>query len=138
MAADTTPITFAFTLPNGDPVAGGKVMFTLSGLDLDGGIVMPTTVEAIIAADGTGSVNLWPNDTGLKATSYKVTVSPSSGNRVEAGSIVVPASVAPVALHTLVPVAMLGALKAVVLTQAAYDALEEKSAQTIYLIRAEE
>ena len=47
------------------PVTGGKVTFTLSGFDLDGGVVMPGVVDGVISALGTGSVNLWPNVAGL-------------------------------------------------------------------------
>lgn len=132
-----TQITFALKTPTGEPVTGGKITFALSGFDLDEAIVMPATIEAPIAADGTGSVSLWPNISGLKNTSYKLTVIPASGNRVEIGAIVVPESETAVPMHTLVPLGTLGGLKTVVLTQAEYDALEEHNSQTLYLIRAE-
>jgi hypothetical protein len=61
MAAAPTPVTFELKLPGGGPVSGGKSTFTLSNLDLDGGIILPTTVEGFISETGTGTVNLWPN-----------------------------------------------------------------------------
>lgn len=133
----TCTVTFALKLPSGAPVSGGKAAFSLSGFDLDSGIVMPVAVEAPIAADGTGSVDLWPNVAGLRNTSYKVTITPVSGLKLELTDIVVPASTAAVALHTIVPMGTVAGLTRVVLTQAEYDALEEKSARTIYLIRLE-
>lgn len=137
MAETPTTITYALTLPSGLNVSGGKVSFTLSGYDLDGGIVMPATVEGTINAGGTGTVSLWPNVAGLKNTSYKVSIAPASGNKVEAGSITVPESDDAVALHTLIPVGSVAGLKTIVLTQAEYDALATKDANTLYLIRAE-
>lgn len=137
MAEAPTPVTFALTLPGGGPVASGKVTFTLSNLDLDGGIILPIAVEGFISETGTGTVYLWPNVAGMRNSSYKVAITPANGNRIEVGSIVVPESTAPVALHTLIPIGQLAGLTALVLTQAEYDALEEKAAQVLYLIRAE-
>lgn len=132
-----TQITFALKTPTGEPVTGGKIAFALSGFDLDEAIVIPATIEVAIATDGTGTVSLWPNISGLKNTSYKLTVIPAVGNRVEIGSIIVPASDTPVPMHTLVPLGTLGEVNAVVLTQAEYDVLETHNSQTLYLIRAE-
>lgn len=135
---ETTEITFVLKLPSGAAVSGGKITFTLSGYDFDGGIVMPEPIEAPISGTGTGSIKVWPNIAGLKNTSYKVQIIPSSGTKLELSNVTIPASTVPVALHTLVPVTQVGGLTTVVLSQAEYDALSEKSAQTIYLIRAGE
>ncbi|WP_420343959.1 phage upper tail fiber protein [Paenirhodobacter sp.] len=134
---DTTHITFAIKQPSGAAVTGGKVTFTLSGFDLDGGIIMPTAIEAVIGSDGTGSIDVWPNIAGLKGTSYKVTISSTPGGKLEVAGVNVPESAAPVLLHTLMPIGTVAGLKSVVLTQAEYAALASKDAQTIYLIRAE-
>jgi hypothetical protein len=40
-------------------------------------------------------------------------------------------------MHTLVPLAPLGGLTVLVLTEAEYEGLESKNDQTLYLIRAE-
>lgn len=133
-----TQITFALRTPTGDPVTGGKISFALSGFDLDEAVVIPETIEAAIAHDGTGAVSLWPNIAGLRDTSYKVAITTASGTRTELGSVSVPESQAAVAMHTLVPLGTLGGLKVLVLTQADYDALETRDGQTLYLIRAEE
>ena len=132
----TTTVTFALKLPSGLPVSGGKATFALSGFDLDGGIVLPTAVEVSIAADGTGSVALWPNIQGMRNTTYKVTVTQVSGERLELGSITVPESEVSVALHVLIPSGTVAGLSTVILTQAEYDLLDSKSEQTLYLIRA--
>ena len=132
----TTVVTFSLKLPSGAPVSGGKASFMLSGFDLDGGIVMPIAVEAPIASDGTGSATLWPNIPGLRNTSYKVTVTLVSGERLELGNITVPESKATVALHTLIPTGTIAGLTTVMLTQEEYEAIGEKSAQVLYLIRA--
>ncbi len=132
-----TQITFALKTPTGTPVMGGKIAFALSGFDLDEAIVIPETVEATIANDGTGSASLWPNVAGLRNTSYKLTIFTTAGNRVELGSVNVPESAVPVAMHTLVPIGTLGGLTTLILTQAEYDALDTRNEQTIYLIRAE-
>lgn len=133
----TTTLTFRLTTPAGDPVPGGKVIFALSGFDLDAGIVMPAAVEAAVGSDGTGAVTLWPNHSGLRATSYKVTITPAGGIPVEAGSIIVPETTATLPLHLLLPVVPAAGLKSVVLTLAEYEALPVRDAQTLYLIRAE-
>ncbi|RWR29855.1 hypothetical protein D2T29_13815 [Sinirhodobacter populi] len=133
----TSTVTFALKLPSGSPVAGGRAAFSLSGFDLDSGIIIPVVVEAEIATDGTGSVELWPNISGLKNTSYKVTITLPNSQKLELGNIFVPQSDTPVALHMLVPAGALAELSTMVLTQAEYDALEAPSGQTIYLIRAE-
>lgn len=137
MSISTTTITFALTLPSGLPVAGGKATFTLTGFDLDGGIIMPAAVDAAIAEDGTGSVALWPNVAGLKSTNYKVSITPTTGTRVEGISVSVPESPTPVQLHTLVQTGSIAGLNAVILTQEEYDALDSRNSQTLYLIRAE-
>lgn len=137
MAKTPTTVNYAFTLPGGDPVTGGKVTFTLSGFDLDGGVVMPGSVEGVISVLGTGSVNLWPNVAGLKTTNYKVVVTPTVGTRADIGNITVPESATAVDLDDLVQVGTIAGLKTVVTTQAEYAALPSKDAQTIYLIRAE-
>lgn len=133
----TTTINFALKLPSGQPVNGGSVTFALTGFDLDGAIILPTSVDANIAPDGTGSISVWPNALGLKATTYKVTISPSGGQKLELSGVTVPISNTPIALHTLGPFGLVGGMKTVVLTQSAYDALPGKDAQTLYLIRAE-
>lgn len=137
MAETPTTINFTLTKPDGTNVSGGKVTFTLSGYDLDGGVVMPGSVEATISPIGTGTAELWPNVAGLKNTSYKVSIAPLNGNKVDAGAIIVPESEDVVALHTLIQIGTLGGLKAVVMSQAEYDALTTKDANTLYLIRAE-
>lgn len=100
-------------------------------------MVIPETIEAQIAADGTGTVVLWPNVAGLRDTSYRITITTAGGSRIELGAISVPESDAAVAMHTLVPVGTLGGLKTIVLTQAEYDGLDVRDGQTLYLIRAE-
>ncbi len=132
-----TQLTFALKTPTGDPVMGGKISFALSGFDLDEAVVIPETVDASITANGTGTVNLWPNISGLRNTSYKLTITTTMGNRIEIGSINVPESATAVAMHTLVPIGALGGLTTLVLTQAEYDQLDTHNSQTLYLIRAE-
>lgn len=132
-----TTLTFSLTTPTGAPLRGGKLTFLLSGFDLDSGIIMPSVVEALVDLNGTGTVELWPNHAGLRGTTYKVTIYPEGRSAIEAGSITVPESEAPVALHSLLPVGTVAGLRALVMTQAEYDALETRSDQIIYLIRAE-
>lgn len=132
-----TQLTFALKTPTGEPVMGGKVTFALSAFDLDAAIVIPATIEAAIASDGTGTVSLWPNIAGLRNTSYKITVTTAAGSKTEIGAIIVPESETPVPMHTLVPLAPLGGLTVLVLTEAEYEGLESRNDQTLYLIRAE-
>ncbi len=136
---ETTTINFALKQPSGLPVAGGKVSFVLTGYDLDAAIILPTSIEANIGTGGTGSIAVWPNVFGLKATTYKVTITSSQGQgqKLEIVGVIVPESDTSVALHMLVPTGAVGGLKTVVLTQTDYDALTVKDAQTLYLIRAE-
>ncbi|RWR08130.1 phage upper tail fiber protein [Paenirhodobacter populi] len=133
-----TQIIFALRTPTGEPVTGGKISFALSGFDLDDAIVVPETIEAPVAHDGTGSVSLWPNISGLRNTFYKITVTTAAGTRIELGPINVPESQTAVEMHRLVPLGTLGGLKTLVLTQADYDTLAARDDQTLYLIRAEE
>lgn len=132
-----TTITFSLRQPGGAAFGGGRVVFTLSGFDLDDGIILSAPVGGAISSAGTGSVDIWPNYAGLKGTSYKVSIQPSGqGSAVDLGSIVVPISEDPVPLHHLIQLGNIGALKTVVLTQAEYDALAVHDGQTTYLIRA--
>ncbi|RWR25292.1 hypothetical protein D2T29_22160 [Sinirhodobacter populi] len=132
---ETTTITFALRMPGGGPVTGGKVTAVLSGYDLDDGIVVGGTVEAQIAADGTGAMALWPNVVGtLGTTSYKITVTPASGTKFDLTGVIVPVSDTPVKLQSLIQGARVADLTSVILTQAQYTALPVKDAQTLYLI----
>lgn len=132
---DTTTITFSLRMPGGGPVTGGKVSAVLSGYDLDDGIVVGGTVDAPIGADGTGSIDLWPNTNGtMGTTSYKITVAPTSGTKFDLIGIVVPESAADIPLQQLIQTARVADLTAVTLTQAQYDALPVKAAETLYLI----
>ncbi|RWR25214.1 hypothetical protein D2T29_22255 [Sinirhodobacter populi] len=132
---DTTTITFALRMPGGGPVTGGKVTAVLSGYDLDDGIVVGGTVEAQIAADGTGSMELWPNVVGtLGTTSYKITVTPSAGTKFDLTGVVVPVSDTPVMLQSLIQGGRVADLTSAILTQAQYNALPVKDPQILYLI----
>lgn len=77
------------------------------------------------------------NIAGLRNTSYKITVTTAAGSKTEIGAIIVPESETPVPMHTLVPLAPLGGLTVLVLTEAEYEGLESRNDQTLYLIRAE-
>lgn len=131
----TTTITYAFRMPGGGPVSGGKVTAVLSAFDLDDGIVVGGTVEAQIGSDGTGSIALWPNADGtLGTTSYKITVAPAQGTKFDLSGIVVPVSDTSVTLQSLIQSARVADLTSAVLTQAQYNALPVKDAQILYLI----
>ena len=131
----TTTITYALRMPGGGPVTGGKVTAVLSGYDIDDGIVVGGTVEAPISAEGTGEIALWPNVDGtMGTTSYKITVAPASGTKFDLTGIIVPVSATPGPLQQLIQTVRVADLHGEIMTQAQYDALPVKDANTLYLI----
>lgn len=80
MALTTTTVNYSINLPAGvTPPNGGSVTFTLSAAETDDGLVVPASVTGSIAADGSGTVALWPNERGRLNTVYDVTVTLDDG-----------------------------------------------------------
>lgn len=68
----TQEITGAFSLPDDTQPQFSRVEFILGQYDIGGDVVVPATITAAVANDGTFTVDLWPNDEGPRNTTYKV------------------------------------------------------------------
>lgn len=77
MALTTQTVTGTFYYPDGTPMDGAKVLFTLSGptssID-DPGTLPPTSIEETCNASGVISASIWPNDLGIIPTTYNVEI----------------------------------------------------------------
>ncbi len=72
MSLKTVTVTGTLRTPGGQPVAGAAVRADLTRQEIDDGIVVPTAVETITAADGTFALELWPNARGVAGSQYRV------------------------------------------------------------------
>lgn len=80
---------------SGLPIQGAQVTATLSAQEIDGGMVVPTSVSAITGAAGTCTLALWPNSRGSLGSTYTISVKlDAQGSAViTASGIAVPADV---------------------------------------------
>ena len=98
MALPKTTVTGRVPLPTDLVLPYGQIWFTLRRLDVDKvskSVLMPVTVTAAVAKDGTFSIELWPNARGDRGTVYDVSAHLKVGtNRAELvvpmGPIIVP------------------------------------------------
>jgi concanavalin A-like lectin/glucanase superfamily protein len=87
MAVTTVNVSGRVPLPNDTNPANCIVRFTLSQHDtdaLDGTTLLPHPMDVQADAGGEVSINLWPNDRGIRNTWYAVSakVTESTGNKV--------------------------------------------------------
>jgi hypothetical protein len=66
----------------GAGLPNGTVKVKLTRADIDGAVVVPTLLEAALAADGTVTVPRWPNARGTQGSQYDVWFFDSAGDRV--------------------------------------------------------
>lgn len=96
MAITTSTITGRLPLPDNTVAAGSYVEFTLTGVDVEGEVVLASPVTANLSGTATISVELWPNSLGQQRTRYRTIayiLGPSGQFRdVDFGYIVVPAA----------------------------------------------
>ena len=76
MPLPTTQVDFHVFLDNGQPDAGAHVRFKLDHWDTDPdfGYVEPKEIVGVTGPDGSGSVQVWPNERGTQSSRYNVTV----------------------------------------------------------------
>lgn len=72
MSLKTVTVTGTLLNPNGQSVAGARIRAELTRQEVDNGIVVPTAVETVTAADGSFSLALWPNARGVAGSQYRV------------------------------------------------------------------
>ena len=138
MAFYKETITRTVNLPDGSPKGGSTLTFTLTGFDTDSGqeiVVAGEARTAIIANDGTFSIDLWPNDDGVRQTLYRVGLTIVGGGSADLGSIQILAGGGPYNLEDLLPVAppagaSVAEYLAVLQAAAAAAAASETNAQT--------
>ena len=79
-------VTGVLRSPDGEVVPGGAITFKLNVATTDtltGHVVMPFPATAVADENGTFSIDLWPNDRGLSATYYTVSVAGDlNGSRI--------------------------------------------------------
>lgn len=71
MALTKTTVTGTIVLAN-EAVSDASLVFTLTGWDTDTLIVSSEPVTVPLGGDGSFSVELWPNERGLRGTQYNV------------------------------------------------------------------
>lgn len=75
MPLTTCAVTVQAHDPGGPPLpAGTPIIATLSQPESDGGVIVPERVTAMLAADGTCTLPLWPNARGSGASHYTVQI----------------------------------------------------------------
>lgn len=72
MTLKTVPVTGILYNPNGSVSVGTSVVATLTVMDTDGGVVVPTQVPATTDSTGSFTLNLWPNSRGVNGSQYRV------------------------------------------------------------------
>lgn len=99
MPLTTVSVSGFLTLPNGQILTNGRVVFTLTGVANDSGYMVPhAEVVVETGSDGSFSVNLWPNSRYEIPTTYSVvgyTYDESkyrNGKGYDFGKVVVPTS----------------------------------------------
>jgi len=68
----TRNVTGGISFPDDRYPVFSSVEFVLTGIDVNGYVVIPKIVSAQVAANGTFDVDLWPNELGYQNTKYKV------------------------------------------------------------------
>lgn len=101
MPLKTVTVTGILLRPTGDPVAAARVRAELTQQEIDDGIVVPTAVETITAADGTFAIELWPNARGVKGSQYRISAGHSRATVFDV-LITVPDVEVPVAIETII------------------------------------
>lgn len=131
MALTTQTVNDTLYYPDGTPMAGAFITFTLVGTGTspeDSGTIPPSTYTETTSSGGFFSVNLWPNVLGYAGTNYKVEVSytdTTTGKYItkKAGTIQVPDEVGPHDLSELLELGSIagGAFYLGLITQEQYD-----------------
>ena len=131
MALTTQTVNDTLYYPDGTPMAGAFITFTLVGTGTspeDSGTIPPSISTETTDGVGFFSVALWPNTLGYAGTSYKVEVSytdPTTGKYTpkKVGTIQVPDTVGPHNLSELLELGSIsgGAFYLGLITQAQYD-----------------
>ena len=131
MALTTQTVNDTLYYPDGTPMAGAFITFTLVGTGTspeDSGTIPSSTYTETTSSGGFFSVNLWPNVLGYAGTNYKVEVSytdTTTGKYVtkKVGTIQVPDVAGPHDLSELLEdnVVAGGAFYLGVITQEQYD-----------------
>lgn len=143
MPISQTTITGSVKTPDNEDAAITGVRFTLSGSDYEAGeIIAKRVVDATVdTAQGDFSVTLWPNDKGIEGTTkYTMAFTFADGSSVTSLKDVyirhsdTPRTIEDVAAENKLAGAIKG-FSVVVLTAAAYAALDPKAPNTAYLIK---
>lgn len=143
MAISQTTITGSIKTPDNADAAVTGVKFTLSGSDYEAGeIIAKKVVEAdVVPEEGDFSVTLWPNDKGIEGnTKYTMAFAFADGSSVTSlKDVYIRYSATPKTIEEIAAENKLsGAIKGftvIILTAAAYAALDPKAPNTAYLIK---
>lgn len=92
MPLTTVTVSIEVAAITGGPVPYGRVTFELTAPDFDGAVVAPEMTRVTLGADGTGSVDLWPNARGTEGTQYRVVITDKRGDLQLSGFATVPAT----------------------------------------------
>lgn len=92
MPLTTVTVSIAALQVVGSALPYGRVRFELTAADVDGGIVVPMAASVTLGADGTGTIELWPNSRGTQGTQYRVMVYSRKGVLQDSALATVPTS----------------------------------------------
>lgn len=92
MALTTVTVSIDIEQCVGTPLPNARVSFELTGIDIDGALVVPQATSVTCNASGVGSIALWPNARGSQGTQYKVTVFDQNGGHQSSALATVPAT----------------------------------------------
>lgn len=90
MPLTTVTVSIAALQVVGSALPYGRVRFELTAADIDDGIVVPMAQSVSLGADGTGTIELWPNSRGTQGTQYRVMIYSRSGDLQESELATVP------------------------------------------------
>jgi hypothetical protein len=92
MSLTTVVVSVYATLTTGENLANGRVRLMLTSADVDGSVIAPTPIDALLDNNGFVNVNLWPNARGTQNSQYLASFYDSNGRHAMDVIATIPAS----------------------------------------------
>jgi hypothetical protein len=92
MSLTTVVVSVYATLTTGENLANGRVRLMLTSADVDGSVIAPTPIDALLDNNGFVNVNLWPNARGTQNSQYLASFYDSNGRHAIDVIATIPAS----------------------------------------------
>lgn len=94
-----TTVTATIIDQASDPIPGAVVTAKLDRIDAGGGFVLPDFFQYVADVNGFVFMDLWPNEAGVTASAYEITISTPDKTTTERFEAVIPTSASPVDLY---------------------------------------